>query len=75
MLECLRYATRAGALTKFSKEMRLMRLHFDLAFQKSLCHLKSQGQLCSVWFESVKDIAGIIVYIKDVEAVLSCTTS
>lgn len=75
VLEFLRYAIRTNAATNLKDEMQLMRGHFDVALCKSLTHMKSQGQTCGVWWDSVSDIAGFVVDAVDVKAIFECKTS
>lgn len=51
-----------------------MKAHFDLALQKSQCHMKSQGQSLSVWWSSARSFVGFILPISDVETWLACAS-
>ena len=75
VLEFLRYCNRVRAHEAHRHEWPLLKSHFDLALQKSFAQLKTQGLPCSVWWASVKDFAGLLLPVREVDLVLACKST
>ena len=73
-VDLLQYFPQQNVQAKFPEEFGLMKETIDEALRRTWEAYKAKKITKSVWWSSVRDCAGLLLPVADVDAALSCTT-
>ena len=72
IVDVMRLTVRLGLERHHPATFSAVRHHFDRACTKTFLHFKANGQTVTTWWDSYKDIAGLILDTSAVEKILAC---
>lgn len=75
VLDFARSAAQVQAFHVYEFDSQLVKVHTDLALQKSCNRMKSKGADCFVWWEASRSVGRLMFPEGDVDTVLQCTAT